>query len=172
MTLEIFTESQAKKIRDRVASLGDWKHVPNLERRKSVSSELKRMLDELDVANGGVVDRKSFCEMVGLQWKIQNLNPMSMPELLGSYHYKTYFGGFQGTEEEFKNLKEKKSGSRETYPGADLGIVSNGLKLMLIANHDDRAKGTELLKTIKKSGQALASGFLYLLYPDQFGIIN
>ena len=172
MPQAIFTDSQVKKILERVASIGEWKHVPNLERRKSVSKELKQKLSDLDVANDETVDRKSFCEMVGLQWKIQNLSPFSMPELLGSYHYKKHFGGFEGTEEEFVNLQEKETGSRDIYPGADLKVVSTGLRLMLSNKHDDRAKGVELLKTIRKSGDALASGFLYLIYPNQFGIVN
>jgi hypothetical protein len=83
--------------------------------------------------------------LVDLQWQIQNLNQMQMPRLLGLYHYKVHFRGFEGTREDLLAIREAETGEAAMYEGADLATVSKAIRLMASDSRENQYRGTRTL---------------------------
>ncbi len=171
MPQHTLTEEQRSQIEQRAASVAEWRHEEELERRRRVGREFCSVLDQSGVHQGRTLDPQRFCELIGLLWQVENLNPQQMPKLLGTYRYRVHFADYEGTEEDLVAEYEEVTGGG-IYGGADLATVSESLRLMAGDTRDDHARGTSLLLEVDGAGPALVSGFLHLLHPEQYGIIN
>lgn len=172
MVGRVLTEEQIQLIRKRAEDISAWRNETDLERRRRVAGELQGITQKSGAVTGGIIDHRTLCELVGLQWQIQNLNPMQMPQFLGLYAYKVHFSDFQGTEDDLHALRKEETGDEGFYPGADLAVVSEALRLIASDSSEDQGRGASQLLSLPGVGQALVSGFLHLLHPNKYGLVN
>jgi uncharacterized protein (DUF2461 family) len=170
--IQILTPKQHSLVKQRAADTDFWRDESDLERRRRVGQELREVVKKSGVLDGKTLEHRQLCEMVGLQWQVQNLNPMQMPKFLGLYAYKVHFGGFPGTREELLAKRKEETGEEEMYPGADLVAVSKALRHMASQSREDQGRGASTLLSIPGAGAALVSGFLHLLHPNMYGLVN
>jgi hypothetical protein len=169
---EVLTSKQREEIKQLADDTVSWRDEDDLKRRRSVGREVRNAITRSGLLEGKTIDHRHLCEMVGLQWQIQNLNPMQMPKFLGLYAYKVHFAGFQGTREDLAAQRKKETGDEGFYPGADLAIVSKAVRLIASESQEDQGLGTSMLLSVDGAGQALVSGFLHLLHADKYGLVN
>lgn len=108
---------------------------------------------------------------IDLEWKIQNLNALPLPKFLGLYAYKSHFGGFEGTPEDLLEIR-REEGSEGYYPGADLDAVARAIRLIGSESHEDHFRGAHSLIDFAGAGPGLVSGFLHLLNPETYALVN
>lgn len=168
----ILTPQQQEQITQRAADARQWRDEADLERRRGVSRELRRVVEHGGVLTGETLSARQLCELVALQWQVQNLNPMQMPRLLGLYAYKVHFGGFQGTPEDLSAQRKEETGDPGFYAGADLDVISEAIRLMMADSVADQARGAMKLLGCDGAGPAFVSGFLHFLHPGQYGMVN
>ena len=168
----ILTAEQQELLKTKAAATENWSDAEDLQLRNRISAETWRVIEDAGLPTGKNIDHKRFCELVGLLWKVQNLNPMQMPKLLGLYHYKVYFSDYMGTEADLAAERMKETGSPEFYPGPDLAELSEALRLLAADSNVEHGRGATQFYKIPGAGQALISGFLCLLHPDRYGIVN
>ncbi|PAY16684.1 hypothetical protein CKO51_25695 [Rhodopirellula sp. SM50] len=95
-----------------------------------------------------------------------------MPKLLGSLAYKTHFANFQGTKEDLKAEMSGESGVKHFYEGADMDVCSEAIRLIASDSVDDQGRGASLMFHLDGAGSAITSGFLHLLHPGHYGLVN
>ena len=83
----ILTTAQQKLIRARADDTQSWRDEEDLVRRRRISDEVRLTIQSSKILEGATLDHKTFCKLISLQWQVQNLNPMQMPRLIGTYHY-------------------------------------------------------------------------------------
>jgi len=168
----ILTPAQQKLIKGRAHDTKTWLDEADLDRRRRISDEIRLTIQNSKILDGDTLDRKTLCRLVSLQWQIQNLNPMQMPRLLGTYHYKVHFRDFSGTREDVLAQVEAETGETAMYEGADLAEVSKALRLISSQSADDHYRGAGAMLEIPGAGLAIVSGFLHLCHPDSYSFIN
>lgn|GEM_PF-2405590 len=172
MSDHILTSKQQEQIKNRALDTASWRDEQSLAGRRRVGLELRKVIDRSGLLQGKTIDHQQICELIGLQWQVQNLNPMQMPKFLGLYAYKVHFSGFQGTQADLAALRKEETGHDGFYPGADLAVVSEAIRLMSSESIKDHVQGAATLLEVDGAGQALVSGFLHLLHPDKYGLVN
>jgi DNA polymerase III delta prime subunit len=159
---------------DRIRALPAW--AGEIPRRREVSREFRAMIEKTGLLRGQDLDRKALAEMIKLETKIQNLVPMTLPQLLGTYHYHQFFKGFEGTEKQFAASMAETRPDWEPgdvgYPGVDLKAFSHNLRTLFAATGRDFARALMSALHLTGVGRAFLSGALNLWAPDRFPIVN
>ncbi|PHR90085.1 MAG: hypothetical protein COA78_35440 [Blastopirellula sp.] len=168
----ILTTEQHHLLKEHAADVSTWRDEADLERRRRIANQMQSEIKRSGILEGGTLDHKTLCELVSLQWQVQNLNPKPLPQLLGLYHYQVHFRGFEGIPEDLQATREVKSGAVGMHEGADMTIVSESLRLIASDNSEDHYRGVAKFFDVLGAGVALVSGFLHLLHPEQYGLIN
>ncbi|MEX1027984.1 MAG: DUF2461 family protein, partial [Candidatus Paceibacterota bacterium] len=172
MPHKILTAAQATQIRERAEDVTRWRDEADQERRRQIALQLQKVVKDSGVLDGKTLDHRQLSELVGLQWQVQNLNPIQMPNFLGLYAYKVHFAGFQGTVADLAAQREEQTGERGFHEGADLEEVSESIRLMASESREAQGRGAALLFDMKGAGEALVSGFMHLLHPDEYALVN
>jgi hypothetical protein len=63
--------------------------------RMDVSRRARELFAEARLLEGGALTREQLARLIALEWEIQNLQALVLPQLLGTYHYYRYFKGFE-----------------------------------------------------------------------------
>jgi len=168
----ILTDGQREVIKERADDARAWRDDADLARRRHIATEVRETVFRSGILEGKTLDSKTLCELVSLQWQIQNLNAMQMPRLLGLYHYKVHFRDFEGTVDDLRTMREEETGDPAMYEGADLVTVSESLRLIDSDKTDNHYLGAKKLLSEPGAGEALVSGFLHLLHPEKYALIN
>lgn len=168
----ILTTAQQKLIRARADDTQSWRDEEDLVRRRRISDEVRLTIQSSKILEGATLDHKTFCKLISLQWQVQNLNPMQMPRLIGTYHYKVHFHGFEGTREDLLAEFEAEIGDTGIYEGADLAMVSEALRLVSSHSAEDQYRGAKSLLEVPGAGSAIVSGFLHFCHPDRYALVN
>ncbi|WP_158264973.1 DUF2461 family protein [Blastopirellula marina] len=95
-----------------------------------------------------------------------------MPRLLGSFHYKVHFGGFEGSVGDLRAKLESEKGSSDLYEGADLTAVSEALRGIYAASAAEQYHGAKIMLDVPGAGVAIVSGLMQLCHPTKYAIIN
>ena len=164
----ILDESQISDLKARANDATHWQNSQEIERRQSISDEVWEVLRNSGVLDGREISSRHFCNLIGLQWLIQTLSPLSLPLAVGTFAYKKYFGGYEGTEADL----QAELGEGKVQTGVSLKEVSESLRLMASDDTSDQIEGAAKAFSLNGFGSALASGFLYVLHPKKYGIIN
>ena len=113
-----------------VKSQTDWQE--DLARRAGVAKEFRDHLNSSGLLDGRELTWEGLAEIVRLLWKIQNLNAVSLLQLVGTYNYYRAFKNFEGDEAAFSQHMAKRRGAWEEgslgHPGADLAVLGRGLR--------------------------------------------
>jgi hypothetical protein len=172
MAIAVLTGEQRATIKQRASDTSAWQDEADLERRRRVGAELQKVVAESGILDGAILDSKTFCELIGLQWQIQNLNPLPMPKLLGLYASRVYFGGFEGTPEDLLAIRKEETGEEGMYEGADLKVVTEAVRNMASQSPGIQYGGATTLLRQQGAGPAIVSAFLHLLHPAEYALIN
>lgn len=168
----ILTSDQQQQVSARAADTQAWRDEDDLVRRRKISDEVRLTIENSQILQGSNLDHKTFCKLVSLQWQIQNLNPMTMPRLLGTYHYQVHFRGFEGTPDDLLAAIDPDLSEGGMYEGADLSAVTEALRLIFSPSADSQYAGARAMLEVPGAGLALVSGFLHLCHPDRYALIN
>lgn len=172
MTANIFTEDQANLLRARCGERGGWRMDERIEQRRRVAKEFQEIVGQSGVREGREITKENLARLINLQWRVQNLNAIQIPSLLGLYAYKVYCGDFRGSRKDLEEIRFSQSGTREMHEGAPIDEVSKALADMATEDLSRQSRGAALLLEQPGAGRAIVSGFLHLLHPDRYGIVN
>lgn len=172
MAIDVLNASQRLRIKEMLDGSPAWRDDADLERRRAISDELRHRIGAIGLSAGKDVTHRLLSELISLQWKIQNLNPIQMQRFLGAYAYKVHFGGYAGSPEDFARQQKKEKGTTDFHEGCDLAKVSVALRFMASQSSQDQWEGASILLKENGAGPALVSGFLHLLHPNDYGLIN
>ncbi|MEA3479883.1 MAG: hypothetical protein U9R60_17010, partial [Bacteroidota bacterium] len=142
-----------------------------IDRRKGVSEEMIKLIEEVGLMHNGTFSPDQLCKSVEIQKKVHNLNAIGLPRFLGYLNYSRFFKGFTGSVEDFIKEHPKLDGGIG-YPGVDLKEFSTTLQQLLTSKGNDFAKALESIYSFEGVGLAVCSGYLYLWDPQNFPLIN
>lgn len=172
----VFTEAQREHLLAGAVRVREADNFESeLSRRRGVGEEFRQLVRGSGLIDGQILTRDQLAEMVRLEWKIQNLNAMSLTRLLGTYPYYQHFKDFRGDPEAFvAHMREQRPTweASSGHPGADLEVLSNRLRAVLSSSGDEFAAGLDALMEIHGVGRAYATGALMLLDPKAHALIN
>jgi uncharacterized protein (DUF2461 family) len=172
------TESQQAYLREQAQAFlraPDW--TAEIERRHDASRRFRAEVEASGVLDGRVLERRTLARLVEIVREIQNLNPIVLPQLLGTHTYYQHFRGFEGDAEAFaaymaKRRRDWTPGSAG-YPGADIAAVSSDLARCLSPGSDaDFGPALHRLIGHPGLGRALASGLILLWNPMEMAMVN
>jgi hypothetical protein len=83
VSTDLLTLQQQAQIKQIAADTDAWRNEADLDRRRGICRELQELVKRSGLLEGKTLTDRQLAEMVGLQWQIQNLNPMQMPRFLG-----------------------------------------------------------------------------------------
>jgi hypothetical protein len=76
MAETVLTRKQQEQIRQRAVDVEAWRDEQDLNRRRGIATELRHVMQNSGILSGQTLDHKTLCELLALQWQIQNLNPL------------------------------------------------------------------------------------------------
>lgn len=147
-----------------------------MEARAETSRLFREEVEASGILKGEALTQARLARFVELAWKIENLNGMSIPQLVGTYTYYCHFKGFAGTTEEFSAHMARKRKNWEEgsvgYPGAD--PVEVGVALARLLTADDEQLGLALHEFLRfqGAGRGLTSGLMLLWDPTRHAMVN
>ncbi|ACB84391.1 AAA family ATPase [Natranaerobius thermophilus JW/NM-WN-LF] len=103
--------------------------------------------------------------------KVQNINNVVLPKLVGNYQYNVYFKGYNKSKEDFIE-ENPEYGGGSGHPGVDLDKFSNDLANLLNADGDSFQEAYIQFSKHIGVGKAIISGYLHLYDPNKFPLIN
>ena len=147
-----------------------------IERRLGVSRDFRALVEETGIREGRELARPDLARMVELVWKIQNLQAMTLPQLLGTYAYHQHFKKFEGDEVAFSahmaaTHPRWKKGS-VGYPGVDVSAFGKALAAAIGASRSELGIAAHRILGFKGAGRGLVSGFLNLWDPERSALVN
>ncbi|MFW6031354.1 MAG: DUF2461 family protein [Myxococcota bacterium] len=157
---------------DRIRSNAEF--APEIQRRHQLSRKFRAFIERVGLLQGKSLDKESLAELIRLLWEIQQLNPVVLPRLMGSYEYYKHFKDFQGSRDDFvAHMRVKRSGFTGGYEGADLDSFSQALRTLLAAE-DDAQLAKAYVAFAKQPGvqRAFGTGALMLYAPDRYPLVN
>ncbi len=155
---------------------GEAKFDSEIGRRRDVSAKMQAIIRRAGLLEGHDLSHDDLAGLIKSQWEIQNLSPITLPRLLGTYHYYRHFKGFEGSPEEFaRHMAKQRADWPEGstgYEGADLLRFSADLRAVLSSEGARFGEAFQRLREAQGVGVAFATGLLALWRPERFGLVN
>lgn len=150
--------------------------VEQMQQRQEVSRDFRLAIEQSGILRGSALITDQLAELVKLVWKVENLNAMAIPRLLGTYAYHRCFNDFSGTRDDFiAHMVATKADWDPTsagHEGADPAQVGRDLAAMLQADDARLGLAVSQFMTHQGAGRALTSGLLLLWEPTRHSMVN
>lgn len=146
-----------------------------LVRRRSVAIDFRGWIERTGLLRGRVLGRDDLADLVRLERRIQNLNPIVLPKLLGTSTYYRAFKGFEGDEAAFvAHLRERRGGADvgAGHPGVELEPFSRDLAALLSAPDGGLGSALEHLLEHPGAGPGMVTGAMALHEPARHPLVN
>jgi len=152
-------EDIKREIQKEIDSLGESLFRKEGKIRNEVSQEMKDLIEKTNILNDGILSSKDLCDSIKIQKKVQGINPVILPKLVGNYQYNVNFKDYSNSEEDFIKEHPEYNGT-SGHPGVNLAEFSKDLANLI------KARGNDFFDTFKKLrdhpgvGIAVLSGYL------------
>jgi MoxR-like ATPase/uncharacterized protein (DUF2461 family) len=176
-TSRFLTRAQVQVLRksvERFTDEADWR--PQMEARAALSKEFRQAIERTGILAGKALRSDDLAGLVAIVWKIQNLNAMVLPQLLGTYTYYRHFKAFDGDSEAFAAHMASKRPDWEPgslgHLGAPPAEVGEDLAAMLQAPEEELGPAIVRFQRHPGIARAFSTGLLILWNPSRYGMVN
>lgn len=175
--MSVLTPEQSKYIAEQAERIkAEPGFQKEIDRRIGIAEQFRIFIEESGVLTGGTMTAEQLAKLVELEAEIQNLNPIVLPQLVGSYTYYRHFKGFPGSPEEFAAHMAARNPNWEPgstgYPGTDLAKWSRDLRRLLTCPEGELGTAVRSVYEHPGAGRAFVTGLLILWKHEKFGLVN